>query len=72
LLRSARAYLHATLRGSPVPRLATEPVSDDVSANIRLASTHAVQCAAEAVDLMFVAGGISSVYVLGGALGLRQ
>lgn len=62
LLRSARAYLYATIRESRVPRLATEPVSDEVSANIRLASAHAAHTAAEAVDLMFTAGGISSVY----------
>jgi hypothetical protein len=33
-----------------------------LSAEIRLSSAHAAQCSAEAVDLMFTAGGISSVY----------
>ena len=62
LLRSARAYLYATIRESRLPRLANEAVDDEVSANIRLASAYATHSAAEAVDLMFAAGGISSVY----------
>src|SRR5256712_12597603 len=38
-------------------------LSDDLRASIRLASTHAAQSAAEAVDLMFNAAGTTSIYV---------
>jgi alkylation response protein AidB-like acyl-CoA dehydrogenase len=62
LLRSARAYLYEIVRES-MPYLArSEAVSDELSAAIRLASAHTAQSAAEAVDLMFAAGGISSTY----------
>jgi alkylation response protein AidB-like acyl-CoA dehydrogenase len=61
LLRAARAYLYQTVHTSS----ALEPGearTEAVSAEVRLASAYAAQCAQEAVDLMFVAGGISSVY----------
>jgi hypothetical protein len=39
-----------------------EEISDEVSARVRLASTHAAQSAAEAVDLMFNAAGTTAIY----------
>ena len=61
LVRSARAYLYETVGESSPPGLA-DTISEQVSAEVRLASAYAAQCAAEAVDLMFAAGGISAVY----------
>jgi alkylation response protein AidB-like acyl-CoA dehydrogenase len=61
LVRSARAYLYQTVRESS-PASTGEGISEQVSADVRLACAHATRCAAEAVDLMFTAGGISSVY----------
>jgi alkylation response protein AidB-like acyl-CoA dehydrogenase len=61
LVRSARAYLLDTVEGSSPPGL-TETISERVSPEVRLASAHAAQCGAEAVDLLFAAAGISAVY----------
>jgi alkylation response protein AidB-like acyl-CoA dehydrogenase len=61
LVRAARAYLYQTVRESS-PASTGEGITEQVSADVRLACAHATQCAAEAVDLMFTAGGISSVY----------
>ena len=40
----------------------SDGLSDEVSARIRLASAHAAQSAAEAVDLMFNTAGTTSIY----------
>jgi alkylation response protein AidB-like acyl-CoA dehydrogenase len=61
LLRAARAYLYQTVGAFSAP----EPGgmrTEAVSAEVRLASAHAAQSAQQAVDLMFTAGGMSSVY----------
>jgi alkylation response protein AidB-like acyl-CoA dehydrogenase len=60
-LRAARAYLYQTISESS-PLRTDEAIPEGVGAEIRLASAHAAQCAQQAVDLMFAAGGMSSVY----------
>ena len=62
LLRAGRAFLYETVRELPYGPTWSEALSDDLRASIRLASTHAAQSAAEAVDLMFNAAGTTSIY----------
>jgi len=62
LLRSGRAFLYETVRKLPHSPTWSEALSDDLRASIRLASAHAAQSAAEAVDLMFTAAGTTSIY----------
>jgi alkylation response protein AidB-like acyl-CoA dehydrogenase len=61
LLRSAREYLYQVVRESPPPGLG-EAFEETASAEVRLASAHTAQCAAEAVRMMFAAGGMGAVY----------
>ena len=67
-LRSARAYVYETIRavsdaclthadGTP-----DEAAITDLVATSRLAAAYAARCAAEAVDIMFEAGGGTSIY----------
>jgi alkylation response protein AidB-like acyl-CoA dehydrogenase len=62
LLRSGRAFLYETVRELPYSSTWSEALNDDQRASVRLASTHAAQSAAEAVDLMFNAAGTTSIY----------
>jgi alkylation response protein AidB-like acyl-CoA dehydrogenase len=62
LLRAARAFLYETVRELPYSPTLSEALSDDLRASIRLASAHAAQSAAEAVDLMFNAAGTTGIY----------
>ena len=62
LLRSGRAFLYETVRELPYSPTWCKALSDDLRASIRLASAHAAQSAAEAVDLMFNAAGTTSIY----------
>jgi alkylation response protein AidB-like acyl-CoA dehydrogenase len=62
LLRAGRAFLYETVRTLPYNPTWSEALSEDRRASIRLASTHAAQSAAEAVDLMFNAAGTTSIY----------
>jgi alkylation response protein AidB-like acyl-CoA dehydrogenase len=62
LLRSARAYLYATLEEVSCAHAAGAPITDRDAAALRLAVAHSAQCAVDAVDLMFDAAGGSSVY----------
>ena len=62
LLRAGRAFLYETVRELPYSPTWSEALSDDRRASIRLASAHAAQNAAEAVDLMFNAAGTTSIY----------
>ncbi len=62
LLRSGRAFLYETGRELPYGPTWSEGLSDDLRSRIRLASAHAAQSAAEAVDLMFNAAGTTSIY----------
>jgi indole-3-acetate monooxygenase len=61
-LRSGRALLYETMRELPHSPTWSEALSEDLRARIRLASAHAAQSAAEAVDLMFNAAGTTSIY----------
>jgi alkylation response protein AidB-like acyl-CoA dehydrogenase len=63
LLRAGRAFLYETVRALPYSPTWSEALSEDQRARIRLASAHAAQSAAEAVDLMFNAAGTTAVYV---------
>ena len=62
LVRSGRAFLFETLSEAWVEVVAGRAVSLQQHASLRLAATHATVCAAQAVDLMYQAGGGSSVY----------
>jgi len=62
LLRAGRAFLFDTVRTLPHSPNWSEVLSDDLRASIRLASAHAAQNAAEAVDLMFNAAGTTGIY----------
>lgn len=63
LLRAGRAFLYETVRALPYSPTWSEALSEDQRARIRLASAHAAQSAAEAVDLMFNAAGTTAIYV---------
>jgi len=62
LLRAGRAFLYDTVRALPHSPNWSEELNDDLRASIRLASAHAAQSAAEAVDLMFNAAGTTAAY----------
>ena len=62
LLRSGRSFLYETVREVSSRSEWSQVISDDLSASVRLASAHAAQTAAEAVDLLFSAAGTSSIY----------
>jgi indole-3-acetate monooxygenase len=62
LLRAGRAFLYETVRELPYSPTYSEALSDDLRARIRLASAHAAQSAAEAVDLMCHAAGTTAIY----------
>ncbi|HLZ69931.1 MAG TPA: acyl-CoA dehydrogenase family protein [Dehalococcoidia bacterium] len=62
LLRSADAFLRETVEETWACALRGEPATLDQRAQLRLAATHAGITAAQAVDLMYNAGGASSIY----------
>jgi len=62
LLRAGRVFLYDTVRTLPHSPNWSEELSDALRASIRLASAHAAQSAAEAVDLMFNAAGTTATY----------
>jgi alkylation response protein AidB-like acyl-CoA dehydrogenase len=62
LLCSARLFLFDSLQHLWTTLLATGQVTMEARAHARLAASHAVASAVEAVDLMYVAGGASSLY----------
>jgi alkylation response protein AidB-like acyl-CoA dehydrogenase len=62
LLRAGRAFLYETVRELPYSLTWSEALNEDLRASIRLASAHAAQSAAEAVDLMFNAAGTTATY----------
>ena len=62
LLRSGRAFLSETMRALPHSPNWSAALSEDLRASIRLASAHAAQSAAEAVDLMCNAAGTTAIY----------
>jgi indole-3-acetate monooxygenase len=62
LVRSGRAFLFETLREAWADVVAGRTISLRQHALLRLAATHSAACATEAVDLMYQAGGGTSVY----------
>ena len=63
LVQSARLFLFHSLDQVWTMLLATGEVTMEARARARLAASHAVSSAVQAVDLMYVAGGASSLYV---------
>jgi alkylation response protein AidB-like acyl-CoA dehydrogenase len=63
LVRSARLFLFDSLSELWTKLLASGEVTMEARALTRLAASHAVSSAVQAVDLMYVAGGASSIYV---------
>lgn len=60
-LSAGRAYLHAVLQESWQAALQGVEVTRPQKLNVQLATSHAVACAAKAVDIVHAAAGISSV-----------
>jgi alkylation response protein AidB-like acyl-CoA dehydrogenase len=63
LVQSARLFLFDSLTLLWTKLLAAGEVPMETRALVRLAASHAVSSAVQAVDLMYVAGGASSIYV---------
>jgi indole-3-acetate monooxygenase len=63
LVRSARLFLFDSLEQLWAKLLSSGEVTMEARALARLAACHAVSSAVQAVDLMYVAGGASSIYV---------
>ncbi|HEX3518035.1 MAG TPA: hypothetical protein VHT29_03270, partial [Solirubrobacteraceae bacterium] len=63
LVRSARLFLFDSLDQLWSQLLATGKVTMEARGLVRVAASHAVSSAVQAVDLMYVAGGASSIYV---------
>ena len=64
LVRSARLFLFDSLDRLWTTLLATGEVSMEARAYVRLAASHAVSSAVQAVDLMYVAAGGSAIYTV--------
>jgi alkylation response protein AidB-like acyl-CoA dehydrogenase len=62
MVRSARSYFYDTVREVARHLDSRDDVSDELSASVRLACAYVAETAAQVVDLMFVAGGMSATY----------
>jgi indole-3-acetate monooxygenase len=62
LVRSARLFLTDSLDRLWNKLIATGSVSMETRANVRLAASHAVSSAVQAVDLLYIGAGASSLY----------
>ncbi len=62
MLRAERAFLYDTIEECWQKVVAGAALSKEDRALVRLAATSAAQYAAQAVDLMYNAGGASSIY----------
>lgn len=63
LVRSARLFLFDSIEQLWTRLLTTGEVTMEARALVRLAASHAVSSAVQAVDLMYAAGGANSIYV---------
>jgi indole-3-acetate monooxygenase len=63
LVRSARLYLFDSLERLWTKLIATGEVAMEARADVRLAASHAVSSAVQAVDLLYIGAGASSLYV---------
>lgn len=63
LVRSARLFLFDSLDRLWTTLLATGEVSMQARAHVRLAASHAVSSAVQAVDLLYIGAGATSLYV---------
>ena len=62
LVQSARLFLFDTLDGLWRPLIATGEVTMEARAHVRLAASHAVGSAAQAIDLLYNGAGASALY----------
>ena len=60
-LGAGRAYLFETFRESYAAAARGEPITQEHKINMQLAASHAVACAAQAVDLVHAAAGASAI-----------
>src|ERR1700724_3689541 len=62
LVRSARLFLFDTLDRLWRPLIARGEVTMEARAHVRLAASHAVSSAVQAVDLLYIGAGVSALY----------
>src|SRR6266403_2432718 len=62
LVRSARLFLFDTLERLWSPLIAKNEVTMEARAHVRLAASHAVSSAVQAVDLLYIGAGASALY----------
>ena len=62
LVRSARLFLFDTLERLWSPLIATGEVTMETRAHVRLAASHAVTSAVQAVDVLYIGAGTSALY----------
>jgi indole-3-acetate monooxygenase len=62
LVRAARLFLFDALEGVWSPLIATGEVTMEARAHVRLAASHAVTSAVQAVDLIYIGAGASALY----------
>jgi alkylation response protein AidB-like acyl-CoA dehydrogenase len=62
LVRAARLFLFDSLEGLWRPLIATGKVTMEARAHVRLAASHAVASAVQAVDLLYLGAGANALY----------